>query len=432
MSTSPEKLAELVGHGKELNRALACHPNATAELLEELMDAEDEEGNWDAHVRFALVVHPNVPKAVLIRLAAIYPHLAAGNPVLPNLVASDPDLLWHFAHLLEESNCPVELIDAAFNSGAHTLMLHALRNPVLPAHLRERLTPDALNTEACTVLNQHASAQSEPLVKEYVETYERLANPLPYAVPIYLPFDPQDVNHRVCNQVVCGFPYTSKSLPWPQDFCGDYMQPLAQIDLVKAGQALGQNLGDGLLQVWFSVKTSENQDGRNPLLRLIPKDALTEQPDDFYPDSPAWNPVRDATQDIDCIWNLSVAAVPSARVEWFNLGRMYPNPGPITAAWCHRHPELDEDVRDQAREAIEKLALPSMDSGYLDSKSRWIHLGGYVQGHGNEADLISWGDGTERVLFYIREEEGIFALVVTFSLDDSGSVAFDACLSSDY
>lgn len=93
---------------------------------------------------------------------------------------------------------------------------------------------------------------------------------------------------------------------------------------------------------------------------------------------------------------------------------------------------MTESKAEKLEKKIEALDIPSMDSAYLDPKSKAIHLGGYVAGYGNEADLVSWADNSRRLLFYVSEEEGIFAMAVTFDRDESGQVTFRADLSSDH
>jgi hypothetical protein len=74
-----------------------------------------------------------------------------------------------------------------------------------------------------------------------------------------------------------GFPWTSKSYPWPtyEDEHGDvvYCAPGIQINLVAIKKVQKIDLGDGLLQVWFTDVFKDN----NVLVRIIPKDVIEDE-----------------------------------------------------------------------------------------------------------------------------------------------------------
>ena len=72
-ATIAEDLMTLAGHDIEVDRALARHPSATAEILDLIKYAEDEEGNLDREVRTAVVRHPNVSTVTFRELSAQYP-----------------------------------------------------------------------------------------------------------------------------------------------------------------------------------------------------------------------------------------------------------------------------------------------------------------------------------------------------------------------
>lgn len=110
---------------------------------------------------------------------------------------------------------------------------------------------------------------------------------------------------------------------------------------------------------------------------------------------------------------------------------MYPRPWSVTHLWCEAQPQMNPDLQEELSKLIEDLSLPCMDGGYLDARSQAVHIGGYVRRSGNEADLVSWTDDSNRLLFYVAEEEGIFAMAVTFHRDQSGQPIFEARLSSD-
>lgn len=432
-AATADQLAPLAGQHIEIDRLLALHANASTELLESLIYAEDEDGNYDRAVRTGVVAHPNVSPDTFAELATYYPSAAVQNPSLVGMFKKDASLLERCEHLLELPACPAKLLDKAFASGSYPAKLRTLQNPNLSAQLRSRLAPELLDAEAKAALGKFEAKQKDELSKGYVQTYIQQARPLPYAVPVYLPFDASDPAHRLADQVICGFPYTCAAWPWPQDFNGGHMQPIAQLDLTRAGEALGENLGKGLLQVWFSVDpTSANKGSWRPLLRVIPREALTEPMDSFYPADAPWDPARESDEWGGCIFSHSRKTVPSARVQWAALGRMYPRPYWVMNEWCDNTPKMTESKAEKLEKKIEALDIPSMDSAYLDPKSKAIHLGGYVAGYGNEADLVSWADNSRRLLFYVSEEEGIFAMAVTFDRDESGQVTFRADLSSDH
>ncbi|MDZ4129305.1 MAG: hypothetical protein U1E02_34795, partial [Hydrogenophaga sp.] len=134
-----DQLTPLAGHHIEVDRLLALHANATAELLESLIYAEDEDGNYDLEVRTAVVAHPNVSSDTFAELATHYPAAAVQNPLLVGLFKKDASLLESCAHLLELPACPAKLLDKAFASGSYAAKLRTLQNPNLSAQLRGRL-----------------------------------------------------------------------------------------------------------------------------------------------------------------------------------------------------------------------------------------------------------------------------------------------------
>lgn len=202
------------------------------------------------------------------------------------------------------------------------------------------------------------------------------------------------------------------------------MQPIAQIDLDRAGQTLNEPLGDGLLQVWFAAKpTGKSRAVWEPLLRAIPRSALNDSMDDFYPEGAIWNPEINAS-----VFSLRKEYVPSARVEWLPLGKMYPRPALVLSEWCENQPITDL-LSEEFSSLIENSGLPCMEGKYLDDKSKSIHLGGYVSGYGNEDDLLSWVDQSLRLLFYVSQ--GFLTIAVVYRRDSSGQAIFHVRITAD-
>lgn len=428
-ATIAEDLMTLAGHDIEVDRALARHPSATAEILDLIKYAEDEEGNLDREVRTAVVRHPNVSTVTFRELSAQYPKDAVKNPSMDALLKEDSEILESCSPLLELEGCTESWLKRAASSSSYSVKLQALRNPKLPEKLRTRLSPETLVKEAESNLQKFKEKQTDRLAADFVEAYIKVAERLPYAIPSFRDFDMKSAAHRLADQVICGFPYTSKSWPWPQDSAEKFMQPVAQIDLLNAGKLLGRNFEDGLLQVWFSVDPDTEVEGSwDPLVRFIPRLSLQESLDENYPNDAPWNPLRDSDPETDLLFGLSNEIVPSAGVDWVSAGVMYPRPSKVL------HQSLEDKYLTLGSEVgkieskLEKLKVPGLGR-YFDEKSKALRLGGYVFGYGNEADLISWKPNDDQLLFYISTE--LFAMAVTFSKDKNGKYYFSARISCD-
>lgn len=428
-ATSAENLIHLAGHSVDVDRALARHPNASAELLESIIYAEDEDGNFDREVRINVVRHPNVSIATFCKLSAHYPKEAIKNSNMDTLLKTNAELLENCSLLLEFEGCPESWLKRGTSSSSYSVKLQTLRNPALPEKLRALLSPEKLIKEAEVGLQKFKEKQKDGLAAEFVEEYVRTAERLLFAIPSFRDFDLKNPEHRLADQVICGFPYTSRSWPWPQDAAGKFMQPLAQIDLFNAGKILGKDFEDGLLQVWFSVDPDSNVKGSwDPVVRIIPKLDLEEPLDENYPNDAPWNPLRESDPDADLVFGLPNEIVPSARVVWISAGTMYPRPIKALSQWIEDRSLSFSAKIEKIEEKFEKLEIPGLGRCF-DEKSKTLRLGGYVFGYGNEADLISWKSNDDQLLFYIGVE--IFALAVTFSKDQGGRYIFRARISCD-
>lgn len=428
-ATSAEDLMALAGHGIDLDRRLARHPNSTADLLESIMYAEDEDGNYDREVRISIVRHPNVSSAAFCELSAQYPKEAVKNPSMDALLQAKSEIIDSCSFLLELEGCPDSWLKRGVSSSFYPIKLQTLRNPNLPEKLRDRLSAETLFKEAESNLRKFKEKQNDSLTAEFIEQYIKVAERLPYAIPSFVEFDPNNPEHRVADQVICGFPYTSKSWPWPQDSAEKFMQPLAQIDLSKAGKILDRAFDDGLLQVWFSVDPDSKVKGSwDPIVRFIPRASLKEPLDENYPSYAPWNPSRTSDPDEDLLFGLPIEIVPSARVEWIAAGAMYPRPIKALDQWLEDNALACSDEIEKIEKKVEKLKVPGLGNCF-DEKSRSLRLGGYVFGYGNEADLISWKSNDDQLLLYVSVES--FAMAVTFSKDAIGKYTFGARISCD-
>ena len=84
------------------------------------------------------------------------------------------------------------------------------------------------------------------------------------------------------------FPWTSKSYPWPTYKNGRkelYAAPGIQIDLREMKKLNGTDLGDGLLQVWFTEDFSSKAKDKTSIVREIPRNMLNNKDlDDIFHD----------------------------------------------------------------------------------------------------------------------------------------------------
>jgi hypothetical protein len=177
-------------------------------------------------------------------------------------------------------------------------------------------------------------------VKEWLNVY--LNNARLYAIPKFLKQDLTKSQQRQCD-LIGGIPYTSDSFPWPKtDGYGLPMQPICQINLETASLLLGENLGEGLFQLWGRVDVNETEwkrtfDGHSSLnelyaqwmfLRVIPTEHLSEAPSVDFPDASIW--------DNETAWSNPDGPQPSIGsfpdelrlkpvISWHKVGRMFPH-----------------------------------------------------------------------------------------------------------
>ncbi len=431
-SASAELLASLVGQSLEVDRQVASHPNATPAVLEVLMDRQNDDGGRDVEIARRIMRNANVSLYAFGELAHVHKAEAIHNPAFEALVDQDGDMLHYMSDLLERPDCPKFFMDLAINDGSPPLLFSLMRNSALSEELRRRLNSEVFIEEAAAKLQAFQAAQANDDFGRYVQAYAELCNPQRYSLPVYLPFDPKNPEHRLADQVICGHPFTSEAWPWPKDSGGDAMQPVAQIDLVRAGISLDEKLGDGLLQVWMSTDPDSDKPGSwEPLLRVVPRSALSDPMDEVAPDGSSWNAERIDYVSSECLCYLGRELVPSARVEWLPAGKMYPDPGKVMYEWCDKNTSFGDVQMDEVSAQVSEIGLPMASSVFLGSKTDAIRLGGYPRGSGNEGDLGNWLGNPERILFYVSEQTGTFCLVVTYRQEAGQFPVFRTRLSVD-
>lgn len=217
-----------------------------------------------------------------------------------------------------------------------------------------------------------------------------------YCTPQFLGLDSGKRSHRIADQLIRGVPYTSDRHPWPRGDEGLPLQPLVQLDLQNVSALLNENLGDGTLQVWVSIKAEDN------ILRVIPRPDIAEpltEPDQWVESAP-WNDEDSA----DCIFGYALA--PNPRVEWEAKGPMFPTPHRVLNTW-------EGGLRIVA-ESLEH----ALEAGKIRSSAKLVgnfHLGGWPWTVGNEGDVVDYSADGAKLLICVRDGQGMFTAQVIYT-----------------
>jgi predicted DNA-binding WGR domain protein len=124
----PAVLEALAGTSEAIDRLLAKNPKASAALLEKLSHSSDKT------TRNHVVLHPNTPKEVLLKLAHQFPADFFRNPAFDWLLLEDPDLMQHIGRnvlgtLLKRPDCPQSFLNWAVKHGTEKERLAVAMNP---------------------------------------------------------------------------------------------------------------------------------------------------------------------------------------------------------------------------------------------------------------------------------------------------------------
>jgi len=242
----------------------------------------------------------------------------------------------------------------------------------------------------------------DPRISQYLEDYSRRGKRLHLAK--FRSLKRGDREHRISNQVVKGFPYTSEKYPWPTTDNGSFLQPLIQLDLSNASVRLSKNLGEGLLQVWANAEVT------TLVQRLIPVEAMLDSPSNFYKEDAGWlDPER-----VDFLFPNHVVKWP--RIEWWDAGIMFPAPFMALDA-------LSEEVDEAFQKSLLKLGI-RISSEYSET----VQLGGYPWAVGNESMRVDYEEGGRRLLHCLRDGQGMFTVQVTYTLRNELPPEFEASL----
>lgn len=417
LQATAKELVNLINKEEEVDILLAEHPNVTADILWKLY-----ESTQDKKLLQSIAKNPKTDLR-LLNFLAVDKGLGAdvlNNPVLGQLLEEYPNLLDEIPNMVALPNCPLEILIKAADLGSRFEQFRVLLNDKTPLEIKSKLTPVYLNNQS--KINFKNFRVKHPDFEQFISHYENLG--LNYCLPEFLPLDHTNRTHRLSDQVIKGFPFTSDSFPWPSDSNEAYKQPLAQIDLDNASKLLGVNLGDSLLQLWMDADPLST-DNWEIDIRIIPASVYkVEELDNFYPKESDWHPHED--EDSDCPIYLKHSEMPYPRVSWISMGFMFPNPEKVLDGF--------RDGMQLSKQAFSEL---SRETEVITRQERGLgvlRLGGYPDGAGNDSDYMDWQQlpSSENLLLFIScPYDVFFGLSLTYEIDVNGVVKFKAYVSSD-
>lgn len=436
--TSANDLSSHVNKSFELNRLIAAHPNATAAILSEVIEYRDQEfDRCDVQTQRIAIRHPNISKEDVLRLADKFPEDLFMNPSINLIVSEHPHLFEDNYLLLQTRGCPLDVLQRIADEGTRAEQASIARNPSLPLDLQNRLTPDYFYQRDLEALKQIASQQEDDVIRDCINMYANVSRP--FCVPRFLPFDRQSSEHRLVDQVLCGFPFTSAEFTWPIEKLGNHMQPIAQINLAKASSLLGVHLGSGLMQVWGGIESGTKVELQT---RVIPESALKHDLDWFYPQRTPWleksygfeGCAHSSLDETD----FHPFSVDCCRIDWHLAGRMF-YPSIYTRVFdpladdrlehglFDRHIDIDCQL-EPTEDELDSACI----SRHRSFQGAWgkrplVILGGYPEALGN-----SWAAYPENMLFYHSVDYGVLMTVgVTYQVNLDGKICFEVNWTCD-
>jgi len=371
--TPTQQLRSLVGLDAGVDKLIAAHPNA----LQWVFKALAETGNQDT-VR-ALFCNRDLPHELILDLGPKFPDQLTESPLLDHFMEVIPDLLDRVPGILMSPKCPEDLIEAVVLNGNWSQRLSILGNTSLGADSKQSLSANRIHQDARERMRKLVQEQGNPAVKKAVELYSETFTP--FCMPLFLPLDRSNPEHRLADQVTGGFPFTSAFWPWPSNEQGSAMHFLAQVNLDRASSLLGHNFGSGLLQIWMPYY----DDTEVIISRVIPSGDLSNNLDTDYPEA------CEAEAQAYGLFHWNSISPCKPRIDWIRFGNMYHrDPWSLMSELGESNSGVSLDaVEDELLDISEKLSelvVPHASlSGYFSHPPR-IFLGGYPFGYGNGWD----------------------------------------------
>jgi hypothetical protein len=153
-ASTTEQLQACEGQGESIDRLLAKHPNASAQLLEQLSHSSDRA------TRKAVTLHPNTPKDALLKLAPQFPGDFFQNPAFDWLLIEHPNLMFDIGggvlkNVLKRAECPSSFMAWAAAHGSEQERLAVSMNPQAQADVLQAI--ESKGGKAAQAAQQHAN-----------------------------------------------------------------------------------------------------------------------------------------------------------------------------------------------------------------------------------------------------------------------------------
>ena len=153
-AATAEQLQACAGQGDAIDRLLAKHPNASAQLLELLSHSSDRA------TRKAVTLHPNTPKDALLKLAPQFPGDFFQNPAFDWLLIEHPNLMFDIGggvlkNVLKRAECPQSFMAWAATHGSEQERLAVAMNPQAQADVLQAI--ERKGGKAAQAAQQHAN-----------------------------------------------------------------------------------------------------------------------------------------------------------------------------------------------------------------------------------------------------------------------------------
>jgi len=189
--TTAAQLMDLAGRADSVDRLLAKHASAPAELLEQLSHSNDRA------TRKAVAVHPSASKAVLLRLAPQFPGDFFKNPAFDWLLLEDPNLMFEIGggvlkNVLKRADCPASFMTWAAAHGSEQEQLAVAMNseasPEILSCLKKSVSIAVRDASVARTLDDMSANQAELALVDAV--VERIGSVFPDEREIGLPHWP--------------------------------------------------------------------------------------------------------------------------------------------------------------------------------------------------------------------------------------------------